>query len=401
MVTFQIQNNNIWKSLDSVSEWVSKNRYIGWDLYDGLNSIRIQKLCKGSKSLEMVFTQLNVYSPINLRPLLKIEKGRDTKGSALFAQTFSNLYYLTGKKIYKTELEECISLLKEMSLKKIYNFDCWSSHYFPYLSISKIKLLPGIPDIIGTSQVIIALSKSSKIIKDNTLKEIISSGALFLIERLLEKRNGDYFFKYHLSENDKTEVLNASAQGLECLSYVLALERNNYIEDVCEKITESLIKNQKKDGSWIYSIKINGKERIQLDFHQGYILDGLLSFLPYSYNKHKIIESLNKGINFYKNTLFLKNGESFYRYPMKYPVDIHNQAQGIITFSKLQNIDRNYLYFAEKIALWTIGHMQSEEGYFYSHKWPIITNKIPYMRWGQAWMMLALSTLLKEMDYGE
>jgi hypothetical protein len=37
--------------------------------------------------------------------------------------------------------------------------------------------------------------------------------------------------------------------------------------------------------------------------------------------------------------------------------------------------------------------MQDKEGYFYYQIYPLIINKIPYMRWGQAWMLLALSTL--------
>ena len=52
--------------------------------------------------------------------------------------------------------------------------------------------------------------------------------------------------------------------------------------------------------------------------------------------------------------------------------------------------------FAEKIAKWTIENMQDEKGYFYYQKWPFLTNKIAYMRWGQAWMMLALSTLFEK-----
>jgi len=52
------------------------------------------------------------------------------------------------------------------------------------------------------------------------------------------------------------------------------------------------------------------------------------------------------------------------------------------------------LALSEKIAKWTIENMQDEIGYFYYQKWPFLTNKIPYMRWGQAWMMYALATLL-------
>ena len=51
--------------------------------------------------------------------------------------------------------------------------------------------------------------------------------------------------------------------------------------------------------------------------------------------------------------------------------------------------------------------MQDPQGYFYAHDWGFFKNKIPYMRWSQAWMMLALSELLStlpsysETDYSE
>ena len=35
------------------------------------------------------------------------------------------------------------------------------------------------------------------------------------------------------------------------------------------------------------------------------------------------------------------------------------------------------------------------KGNFYYQKWPIITNKVSYMRWNQGWMMVAISTLMK------
>jgi hypothetical protein len=40
-------------------------------------------------------------------------------------------------------------------------------------------------------------------------------------------------------------------------------------------------------------------------------------------------------------------------------------------------------------------HMRDQVGYFYYRKLPMGTNKISYMRWSQAWMLLALSTLLE------
>jgi hypothetical protein len=48
---------------------------------------------------------------------------------------------------------------------------------------------------------------------------------------------------------------------------------------------------------------------------------------------------------------------------------------------------------ARKIAGWAIANMQDEKGYFYYQKGRWITNKIPYIRWSQAWMFYALSLL--------
>ena len=85
---------------------------------------------------------------------------------------------------------------------------------------------------------------------------------------------------------------------------------------------------------------------------------------------------------------------SYWRIPKKWPVDIHNQSQGIITFSMFEDYDPGYLGFAEKIAMWTIKNMQDANGRFYYQKWPFVINKIDYMRWNQGWMFLALTKLL-------
>jgi hypothetical protein len=64
----------------------------------------------------------------------------------------------------------------------------------------------------------------------------------------------------------------------------------------------------------------------------------------------------------------------------------------------LSPIDRNNLDFAKKIASWTINNMQDTSGYFYYQKWPLLINKIPYMRWSQAWMLLSLAHILEQAD---
>lgn len=393
-------NAIVWKSIKSLQGWVEKEKYYGWDPYDALNSKLTQRLCMNNPYLEILIIQFNKYFPINLRPLLKVDKGIDLKGIALFAQAYSKMYNITKDEKYREKFEKCFSIIKERSLKNKYKFDCWASHYFPYTSANKSKLIINSPDIIGTSQAIIASVECYKILKEDNLKEIAINACNFLVKNLLRKSGKDYFFKYTLTESNKI-VLNASAQGLEAISHLLLIYEDEELKDVCEKLANFLIKKQRDDGSWVYSVSKNGKVRIQLDFHQGYMIDGLLAFFPYSKNKDEIISCVEKGAKFYKEILFLENGESYYRYPLRYPVDIHNQTQGIITSSKLGILDVKYLEFARKIAEWTIPKMQDKWGYFHYQKWPFHTNKVPHMRWGQAWMMLALATLLEKAEGGK
>jgi len=106
-----------------------------------------------------------------------------------------------------------------------------------------------------------------------------------------------------------------------------------------------------------------------------------------------VSRALVKGLEYYRENQFFDNGQSLWRIPKKWPVDIHNQSQGIITFSGLCCETDQHLKFAHKIAEWTIQNMQDPKGYFYYRKFSWYINKIPYMRWSQAWMLLALVTL--------
>ena len=88
----------------------------------------------------------------------------------------------------------------------------------------------------------------------------------------------------------------------------------------------------------------SGKEKNQIDFHQGFILNSLNEAIHYlSLEDKKYIDAIKKGYDFYINKQFTKDGRGMWRYPVLYPIDIHNQAVGIITFCK--NV---YLFLPEQ-----------------------------------------------------
>ena len=98
-----------------------------------------------------------------------------------------------------------------------------------------------------------------------------------------------------------------------------------------------------------------------------------------------------KGLKYHLANHFLDDYTPKYFNNKLYPLDIHNYAQGIITFLRF-GMGGN----ARKLALRTVSDMQSEDGYYYYQKHKHLTIKIPYMRWSQAWMYYALSLIVNE-----
>ena len=73
-------------------------------------------------------------------------------------------------------------------------------------------------------------------------------------------------------------------------------------------------------------------------------------------------------------------------------------AQSIITLLALKNLNPSNVDLARSVFQWAMNHMWDERGFFYYRVLRLYTIRIPYLRWAQAWMLLAMSTLLCESD---
>jgi hypothetical protein len=202
-------------------------------------------------------------------------------------------------------------------------------------------------------------------------------------------------FSYTPMERDL--CFNSSLLATEILAKTYVLCPKPELKEKVIDAVEWVISHQKEDGRWNYSVDLKrGKEREQTDFHQGYLLESIYEIQnALGIKKEKWEESLKKGIKFYKEKQFYPDGSSYWRWPKKYPVEIHNQAQGIITFTKLCGYYPSVEEFASTIAKWTIKNMQAEDGHFYYQNFKFYRNKISYIRWSQSLMFLAMTLLLK------
>lgn len=381
--------SDVEQSLSLLDNYISKNDFKGWDPYDFLNSrIPLYKLNKKTKA---IIVQAGKLIPINLRPLLGVRKEENPKGIGLMLSAYCLLYEQTNDIQYLDKAEFLYQKL--LSLKSPDRSEyCWGYNFIwanPHCVHPKYM-----PSVVVSSFVGQGIFKYYKIKKDDSVKQILLSIGDYILNNLhITETNDGICFSY--TEEEADCCYNASLLGAEMLAIVYSLNGDERLPKMIKECVDFIIAHQHQDGSWGYSVDVNtGKERMQIDFHQGFILCSLdnIKTLLGIYDE-KLNNAITKGLDYYRNVQFLDEGISLWRIPKRYPVEIHNQAQGIITFSKLSQYGRDYEKFANTITEWTINNMQSPKGFFYYRQFKWYTIKIPYIRWSQSWMLLALSIL--------
>ena len=395
------QEEKIIQSYKKLKSYIENHNYSGYDPYDALNSKKIHSI--KNRYFQLILTQLFVYSPINLRKQFHIKEEKNPKALALILSSYCNAYKaeLITKDEFNKKTKKIIHDLLQLRSQD-YTHYCWGFN-FPWQDLNRYSP-KWLPTIVISSYVGHAFIDFYDITKKQEYLNIAKSIANFILKDLnqTETKNG-ICFSY--TPIDTLTVYNANSLGASLLTRLSQYTKNKELILTSKKAMDFTIYHQKNNGSWAYSTNLkNGKERNQIDFHQGFILDSIIDFIKNNKTQSDPYQtSLQQGINFYFNQQFEQNGQSKWRLPLRNPVDIHLQAQGIITFTKMYNLtkEKKYLKLAKKISIWTIKHMQDKEGHFYYQKWPFYTNKISYMRWNQSWMILALSLLILAMKQKE
>jgi len=109
---------------------------------------------------------------------------------------------------------------------------------------------------------------------------------------------------------------------------------------------------------------------------------------------------IRKGLANYIDHFFEPDATPKYFDNRVHPIDAHCAAQSIITLIELKDWDGRAGAMACSVFKWAKKHLWNAKGYFYYQKLPNYTVKIPYMRWTQAWMLLALCSLLEALASG-
>jgi len=375
--------------IEKLTSFIENEQFRGYDPYDTLNSFfPLHLLGRYGQSLAI---QIQKRNPLNIRGIIGIKKGHNPKGLGLLLEAYSRLLIKTNKPEYKNSAELLFSMLMANSTPG-YRGRCWG---YNFVWANPEKVLPAYyPSIVVTAFVGKGVFEYYRATRNEEAIPLLREICDYIILDLprTETPQGICFSYTNISRDC---CYNASLLGAEILAKTFALTGEKHLRDLSLQAADFVAAHQHRDGRWNYSLRLDGRgERKQVDFHQGFILASLTEIIEETgISPERYSECLKKGALFYRDNQFFDDGRSKWRYPKRFPIDIHHQAQGIITFAALSKIDPSYLTFAQKILKWTVGHLWDEGGFFYYQKNRLYTNKISYLRWGQAWMLVALSLL--------
>ena len=373
-------------SFEKLRKYVANEEYKGYDPYDTLCSpVPFRSFTSWGP---VIATQVQKRNPYNIRKLLRIEKGINPKAMGLFLEAYVVLEE-SGIGEFTSQCDYFFQWLSE-NQSTGYKGNSWG-YNFPWATTE--KYLPAFaPTVVATAFVVRGLFAYHRLTNNPKAKELILGAAEF-VRKELARTKFDTGLAISYTPLFPDCCYNASLLGAEVLAYANSIVADKEDEKIIRDAVSFVLAKQHADGHWNYSMDLKtGEERSQIDFHQGYVLDSLLIISRLlKVNDAKWEAAMFNGLNYYKEKQFFPDGRSLWRIPKEYPVEIHNQSQGILTFLNFSHLGDEYTKFSRTIADWTIENMQDESGYFYYRKLKFYTNKISYMRWSNAWMFLALS----------
>jgi hypothetical protein len=382
-------------SFGKLKNYCEKERFKGWDPYDGLNSQIFRKSpFNYYKVMRLIWIQVFKKNPINLRPLLFVKKGYNPKGLGLFLSAYCNLYKINKTEDYLISIKFLADTILGLKTNG-YSGDCWG-YNFDWQS--RLEYMPvHTPTIVATSFISYSLIDAYEITAEQKYLESAIRSCEFIIKDLNRtKKQKGFIFSY--SPFDKMRVYNASLLGSKILSRVYSYTKNVRLAELAKESIIGCTQAQKENGEWFY-----GEHRAQRyvdSFHTGYNLESINEYQKYTGDK-SFENNIKLGTEYYLNNFFLNDGTPKYYDNKTFPIDIHCPAQFIAALSRLDIFKEN-IDFAQKILVWTIKNMQdSKLGYFYYQINKHATSKIPYMRWAQAWMFYAMSFYLLETKRNE
>lgn len=386
-------------ALAQLETWITKNGWAGYDPYDvrgqdwfvrffGYQTWFYRKV-RGVLSL----TEQNL-PPLVLRRALQIKKEINAKGMGLMACAYMSLFKTTGQQQYLVKAEDILAWLDANGNTKFPGIS-WG---YPFHWQSRIFIPRGTPSSVVSGTVGDAWLDHYELTKSQKSLDVATRIAVFFLEGLNrhEKNNDQICFSYTPLDNFK--VHNANLFTAAFLARLWAITGEDRYKELSLKAVHYTLSEQNIDGSFYYW----GTEPPTIidHYHTGFVLRHL-DTIKRATGSNFISQPLQRGYKFYLEKLFTENGIPKMTPDSLYPIDVHSCSEAILCVSQLESPLGNNNRLGP-VLRFLIDNMLTGKGYYIAEIrkrwWGEQKMLVPYMRWGQAWIFLALARLNETLE---
>ncbi len=352
---------------------LERESFSGWDPWDALSSPALRTVAR-TRTLRFVASNVVKRSPVNLRPVIGVPKRRHTKALALAASASMRL----GREDLARRLADEVAAAATTRNGETswgYDFDVqtrWT--YYP----------AGTPNAVVTTFAAHALLD----VGDPKHAELVAGARRFALSQLLVESGRERYFAYYTGAPAAVHNSSLLVAGLIARS---GEPGSNEWQAAADAVAYS-VSRQRPDGSWPYG---EGERVGFVDgYHTVYVLESLDRWSRVA-SQPAVDDVIECGLDLFLTRLVDSDGAARATLGSRYPVDTHACATAVTGLCRLAARDERALPAAERTLDWTLRRMRRRDGRFAFQRYHLGRNSVPYVRWSDAHMLLALATYLE------
>lgn len=388
-------------AIEKFLAWKNANGYYSYDQYDFWSTkygIWSKGLYYKNKIAGAVFVAPIFIAEIFLPSIRKLvtSKKRFPIADAHFISGYLNLYKYCSNEEY---LKEAKIIAEDLLKSSVSGFsgNCWG---YPFNWMTTRGLwTSGVPLITTTGYCFEAFFKLYDVTNEKRYLKIAHSIFLFALNDLKDTQIEEGIAACSYSPIDNSQIVNANAYRAFVLVEGYRRFKNDEALRKAKLNLNFILKNQNEDGSWLYAVN-DKRDNFVDNFHTCFVLKNLFK-ANCILKDERITSAIKKGFNFYKNSLFDKNGLPLpFAKLSRFNIvkrELYDYAEGITLCIEMNDLDNDSLLIKEKLVNSLINEYQKKDGSFITRVSIFnIRNKVPYLRWSQSQLFCSLTKCLIE-----
>jgi hypothetical protein len=386
-------------AIERLLAWLERNGWAGYDPYDikGCPLFLSLQRAQGTpaRAARRSLLALEFILPRLTRRVAGTPRTINAKAMGLFADAYTDLWVALGEQSHLDRALEAVSWL-DRNASRDYPGLSWG---YPFDWQSRIFIPAGTPSSVVTSIVGNAYWNLYRATGDALYLDRCMEICTFFRDGL----NQDHFDRQRLCFSytplDRFHVHNANLFVAEFLIRVGKEVKQEELVNLGMLAVEYSLSEQNDDGSLCYWGQ-DQDDRCRLDhYHSGFEIRSLFSIWSHVGGK-TIRRAVERYYRFYLENLFREKRVPKMTPRSVYPIDIHSCAEAILCNLRLcRQFPEGHEYLQNAVP-WVIKSMQCGDGHFAYAIRKVggipVKSTMPYIRWGQAWMLRSLSALLRD-----